>query len=291
MSSPKKAQAYALLAGITWGFSGTIAAYLPTEIGSLTIAAFRLFLGGLFLLAYQAKNVRHLMKAPRESLPTLFISALALVSTQACFFSAVSRIGVGLSTMIYIGSSPLFAGILERLTDKVPLSGKWFRSVLFTLVGSVILGAVNWDGLTAPSGLLYALGAGLSWSTTGLTMKRLQKYKGSLEVTTQVMVLSGLMILPLLSGANWPVILTAPAIPPLLLLGLLTASIPYALYNLAVKTIPAGHAIVLGMSEPLTAALLGILLLGEPATPLHLLGYALIFTGVLLLYLSPKADS
>jgi len=284
--TPRRASLFALLAGVTWGCSGTLASFLPGGFSSLTIGAFRLLVGGTFLLLFAGRGIGKLFRPRSGEGKTLVLSVIAISLTQITFFTAVLKAGVGLSTMIYIGLSPLFAGIIEHLVDRTPLDRRWYRSVGLTLTGSLLLGGINWGNLREPSGLFFALAASLGWSLTGLTMKRLQRRRGSLEVTTLVMFLGGVVMAPLLIRADWNLVFSWPVPLTLLLLGFLTASVPYVLFNRSVRTIPAGHAFVLGMTEPLTAALLGVILLGEPFTPLHGVGYGLIFGGVMLLYMS-----
>ncbi|MBN2626083.1 MAG: EamA family transporter [Spirochaetales bacterium] len=284
--SPRRASLYALVAGVTWGTSGTLASLLPEGFPSLSIAAFRLFLGGCFLLLFSGKGVIRLFRFHKGEGKALILSVAAISSMMIFFFTAVQMSGVGMSTMIYIGLSPLFAGIIERVVDRNPLERRWFRSVGLTLTGSLLLGSVSWQDLRDPRGLLFAAAASLGWSLTGLSMKRLQKNRGSLEVTTLVMFLGGLVMCPFLFTADRTLVFSGRTPLILMLLGFLSASLPYWLFNRSIRTIPAGHAFVLGMIEPLTAALLGILLLGEPFGLIHLIGYSLIFTGVMLLYLS-----
>ncbi len=286
MSSSRKYSVQALFAGITWGCSGTLASLLPEGFTSLSIGAFRLLIGGLFLLAYSGKHIGRILRPVPGEGKTLLLSIVAITLTQISFFTAVLKAGVGLSTMIYIGLSPLFAGLIEHFVDRTPLTSRWYRSVGMTLAGSIVLAWINWEYLVDPTGLLFALGACLGWSLTGLTMKRLQKNRSSLDVTTLVMFLGGLVMTPLLIRADWMVIPHIRTIVPLILLGVLSASVPYALFNRSLEGIPAGHAFVLGMTEPLTAALLGIIVLGEAVSAVHVFGYGLIFIGVVLMYLS-----
>jgi drug/metabolite transporter, DME family len=284
--SPRQASLYALIAGVTWGTSGTLASLLPEGFPSLSIAAFRLSLGGCFLLLFMGKGIFRLFRIHRGEGKALIVSAAAISSMMFFFFTAVQMTGVGMSTMIYIGLSPLFAGIIERVVDRTPLERRWFRSVGLTLAGSLLLGSVNWQDLKEPRGLFFAAAASLGWSLTGLSMKRLQKNRGSLEVTTLVMFLGGLVMCPFLLSTDRNLVFSGNTPLVLILLGFLSASLPYWLFNRSVRTIPAGHAFVLGMTEPLTAALLGGVLLGEPFGLIHLIGYGLIFTGVMLLHLS-----
>ena len=63
-------------------------------------------------------------------------------------------------------------------------------------------------------------------------------------------------------------------------LGLVATATAYVLYTRGLRTVPVATAVTLALGEPLVAALLGVLVLGEQLTPLALLGMALVFAGL-----------
>ncbi len=71
-------------------------------------------------------------------------------------------------------------------------------------------------------------------------------------------------------------------------LGLIATALAYLLFARGLKGIPASMAVTLALAEPVTAALLGILLLGEPLTIVSGFGLLLLIIGLLLLANKPK---
>ena len=71
--------------------------------------------------------------------------------------------------------------------------------------------------------------------------------------------------------------------------GILNCAIPFAMYGVAGKILPAGYSAVLNSSVPLWATLFGAIMLGEKITPLHMLALLLGVMGVIFVA-RPSAD-
>ena len=83
----------------------------------------------------------------------------------------------------------------------------------------------------------------------------------------------------------FPKMMQEPAllIPLSVGLGVVTYVVPYFLYTLALRDLPAGTASALGIIEPMSATLFAIFLLDADVTVLSVLGILLILGCVLLL--------
>ncbi|WP_158589376.1 EamA family transporter [Halococcus sp. IIIV-5B] len=65
--------------------------------------------------------------------------------------------------------------------------------------------------------------------------------------------------------------------------GLLGTAVPIVLFVRGLDRIEASHASVIGTAEPLVTVVLGVVLLGETATPVLVVGGGLVLCGVLLI--------
>ena len=74
-----------------------------------------------------------------------------------------------------------------------------------------------------------------------------------------------------------------------LAMALLSTVLPSLLLAEAIKRIGAGRVALIGSTGPIITIYLGVLLLGEPATPIQLLGAGLVLGGVLLVTLPRRA--
>jgi len=66
-------------------------------------------------------------------------------------------------------------------------------------------------------------------------------------------------------------------------IGVFTVTLPYTLYTLSLKYIPVGTASALGIIEPVTATLFGVVLFDEPLGLSSVVGIIFIITAVLML--------
>jgi DME family drug/metabolite transporter len=71
-------------------------------------------------------------------------------------------------------------------------------------------------------------------------------------------------------------------------LGLLATAVSYGLFARGLKSISVGTAATLSLAEPLTAALLGVVVLGEHLSLSQVSGIVLLFGGLLFLALGEK---
>jgi DME family drug/metabolite transporter len=70
-------------------------------------------------------------------------------------------------------------------------------------------------------------------------------------------------------------------------LGLVATALAYALFARGLKEVPTATAVTLTLAEPLTAATLGLVVLGERLTPPALVGVAFLLAGLAILSVRP----
>jgi DME family drug/metabolite transporter len=73
-------------------------------------------------------------------------------------------------------------------------------------------------------------------------------------------------------------------------LGLVTTALAYLLYGRGLRTVPAPVAVTLGLAEPVVAALLGVVVLGERLTSAALAGLLLVGLAIVILTAGRRAD-
>ena len=113
--------------------------------------------------------------------------------------------------------------------------------------------------------------------------------KGLLEqhepnaVIAVVFCLGALILSPLLIGREMAWLAAPRSIAVVLHLGLVATALAYWLFTRGLQRIQVSTAVTLSLAEPLTAGLLGLLVLGEQLNPLSFVGIALIFSGLAVL--------
>lgn len=278
-----------LAAATLWGTTGTAQSFAPEGASALTVGALRLLIGGaaLLLLAYWRGVLRDGPAWPRGA---VLWGVLGVAAYQVCFFAGVQRAGVATGTLVGIGSAPIIAGFLAYIVRGERLTARWISATALAVTGCALLvlpGAE--DGARVdPLGIILALGAGLWYAIYTIASKKLLETHPPDAVTAVVFALGALTLAPLLlvNDVSW--VLKPAGILVALHLGFITTALAYVMFARGLMTVPAGVAVTLTLAEPLTAGILGVLVVGERLAPIALIGIALLFAGLALLVLSPR---
>lgn len=272
-----------LMAAVLWGTTGTSQALAPAGASPMTIGALRLAAGGLALLvvALARGGLRGGGRWPRVA--TLCAGGF-VASYQLTFFAAVKATGVAVGTMVAIGSSPMLAGILAFVFRGERPGRRWAAATLLAIVGCILLVMAGGGGISVnPLGVLLALGAGASYAAYTLAIKTLLSGRSPDAVMAVVFCLGALILSPLLLGADLSWLADPRGVLVILHLGVIATAAAYLLFARGLETVPVASAVTLTLAEPLTAAILGVVVVGERLTPTALCGIALLFGGLALL--------
>ena len=277
-----------LIAAILWGTTGTAQALAPAGSSPLAIGALRLALGGsaLALSAWLRGGLRH-----RSWPPLLTIAAGAFVALyQVTFFSAVLKTGVAVGTIVGIGSAPVFAGILEYLVRQRRPGRRWYFSTAVAVFGCLLLvlqaGDIRIDGV----GIVLALTAGFSYAAYALAIKLLLPGRSPEDVTAVIFCLGAIFLSPLLLMADLSWLGQINGWLLMLHLGIVATALSYWFFASGLKTVAASTAVTLSLAEPLTAAILGIVVVGERINVVSSLGLVLILSALVLLIVPDRAE-
>ena len=268
-----------LAAAVLWGTTGTAQALAPTGADPISIGTLRLVVGGVALLAgtWLRKGWPRL---ERWSFKLLVFTSLTIATYQLAFFGGVARSGVAVGTIVGIGSAPMMAGVLSWLVNGERPGNRWLGATVLAILGCGLLvlpgSAVQINAL----GVVLSLGAGLSYALYTLSSKRLLESYPPDTVMAVVFCGGALLLLPLLVGRDLKWTLEPHGLVVVLHLGLIATGLAYALFGRGLKTTPAAVAVTLSLAEPLTAGVLGIVVVGEQLTTTTLVGIGLMLGGL-----------
>ncbi|BCS52839.1 transporter [Geobacter sp. SVR] len=273
-----------LLAAVIWGTTGTSQALAPSGASSMTIGALRLIVGGTALLTVSLLGGgldRNLLRHPWVTI----VAASMVAAYQLCFFAAVSVTGVAVGTMVAIGSSPVLAGVATYLLRRRLPDRSWFFATIFAIAGCILLFIPNQGEMVhvQPRGVILAMGAGAAYVGYTMAIKTLLRSARPDGVIAVVFALGGLLLSPALIGSDLRWAFQPRGILVVLHLGLFATALAYVLFARGLKTIPTAHAVTLSLAEPLTASLLGFIVLRERLTSYSLIGMISIFAGLAIL--------
>jgi DME family drug/metabolite transporter len=225
-----------------------------------------------------------------------------MAAYQVFFFAAVAATGVAVGTVVAIGSAPILTGGLGFVVRGERPGWRWAAatvlavggcgllvgagsrsnggSAVLTTGGSAVLAS---GGRVDPLGVLLALGAGVAYATYTVASKGLLEEQPPDAAMAVVFCISALLLLPLLLTGSLEWALEPRGILVVLHLGLVATAASYVLFARGLKVTPVATAVTLSLVEPMTAGLLGVVVLGERMTWSTGVGIGLVFCGLALL--------
>jgi len=280
---------FVIFAAMLWGTTGTAQALAPDGAQPLAVGTLRLIVGGAALMVAYLFTRNSTCPLPQYRLPIgpVLLAAGCMAAYQVLFFAGVRLTGVAVGTIVGIGSSPVLAGILGILFRGERPGMRWVAATLLAVGGCAVLALGGEEIHVDLLGMLLAIGAGGAYATFSLVSKHLLEKQPVEKVMAVVFSLGAVMLSPLLltQPIAWLGSLRGTGV--ILWLGIMATALAYALFGQGLRRTPLATAVTLSLAEPLTAGTLGILLLGEPLTWLAGLGFALIFSGLLLTSVFP----
>jgi DME family drug/metabolite transporter len=278
-SGSRHARAGALLVVGGAALFGTIgtARVLGPDADAASVGALRLTVAALALLALASSaDLYRLRRAFRS--PAVWIAGLAQAAFNVTFLNAVVHAGVAIGTLVAIGCTPILTGLLSR-----HISGAWAAATGMAIVGLVLLLSDGLGDEVSWLGLWFALGASASYATYIVASARDATPEDTMSRLAAIFTLAALALLPalLVTSLDWVsswagVLMTA-------YLALVATVLAYGLFNSGLSAVPAGTAATLGLTEPLVAAVLGVVVLDEHLSPMSWLGAIIIVVALALM--------
>lgn len=277
-----------LLAAILWGTTGTAKSFGPDDVDSISMGLVRLAFGGLTLLLISKLTGK--LTFTGWPLPLVLTAALSMALFQPFFFGAVDLTGVAVGTVVSIGSAPVFSGVIEWVFFKSKPTMMWYLSTLLAITGCVILMFSSNSVSVDPLGVLSGLGAGVSFATFTLTNSRLVRHQDPISCMGVVFTISALMLTPVLFFKDFSWLTIPEGLGSALFIGFISTALAYYLFAIGLKNVKASTAVTLSLAEPLTAALLGVLLVGEMLDVFSWIGLVMLLMGIIILVLQSRAN-
>ena len=267
-----------LLAAVCFGTTGTAQAIGPAA-SPVAVGAARIVIGGA-LLVLIARGLH--VALPRRSVTAAGI-AVGVCVYQLSFFAAVNLTGVAVGTVVAIGTGPAAAGALGRIVNGERLTGRWALATVCAAAGVVLL-AGDGGGAVEPAGIALAITAGLGYATCTVLSKRLIA-AGSAPEAVMAAGFGGaaVLLVPVLAIAGPGFLTSAGGLGLAVYLGAIPTAVAYVLFSRGLRSLTSGETATLVLAEPLTAAALGIVALGEQPSVAAGIGAGLVLAGLAVL--------
>ena len=296
-SRPGHGVAAVVIAAAVWGTTGTATHFAP-GVPAVVFGAVTFGLGGLALAATGGRGVARAL-ADRSTRRWVLVGAGSLVVYAVAFYAGLADAGVALGTTVAIGSSPVFAGLVEWAADGRRVTVRWGVATAVSTAGMVVVTLARPAGpaVAVGPGLVWALLAGLtyavySWAVSSGVRAVPDGPSGAAGTGRGVVgAVFGLAAVPLVvlavvvGGAHLAVVGDWPVF---LYLALVPTALGHSLYAVGLRSVRASVATLLSLLEPVVAAVLAVLVVGEHLGVVGWAGIALVVVGLALLGLPER---
>lgn len=269
-------------ATVLFGTIGTARALGPDGSSSWSVGAIRLLLAGAILVtgALVVSGRRALALAARR--PEVWVAAVTQGLFQITFLSAVPITGVVVSTLVAIGSAPVFAGLIARTRSR-----PWMLATGLAVAGVVLLSLGHGATTVDLRGVWLSLGAGVAYAVyVAATRRSVRSGVPGPAFTGAVFGIAGLGLAPALAFTDNAWAATPSGAAMVVYLAVVPTSMAYLLLARGLRSLPAPHAQTVGLTEPVVATLLGVVVVGETLAPIGVVGGVLVVGGLVVLALA-----
>lgn len=284
----RRAAALAVVGGAaTWGTTGTAQALADVTAAPAAVGAARTVLGAVALVALAV-----VLPAGPPSTPDarqgrtvpLVVAGLSIAAYQACFFASVAATGVAVGTVVGIGSAPVLTGLVAWLADGDVPRRSWWAATGAAVVGAgMVLGSSGSTTEVDAGGVLLALGAGLSYAVLTVASRRLLDAGWHPTVAmARVFAVGAVPSVVLLAVVGTSDLVSGRGALLVGWLAVVTVGVGYALYARGLRELAPATVGTLTLTEPLVAALLGVVLLQERPGGVAVVGMGALALGLVL---------
>ncbi|WP_103538507.1 EamA family transporter [Streptomyces sp. B226SN101] len=259
-----------LAASVLWGTTGTAATFAP-EVGPLAIGAAAMGVGGLLQALIAAPQITRHSAGLREQRGTVLLGAASVAIYPLAFYSSMHLAGVAVGTVVSIGTAPLASALIERVVDGRRLTRRWMLAATLGLLGTVLLcvaEAAHATDAASTARTLLGIGLGViaaatyalySWAAHRLISRRIP----ARAAMGAVFGIGGLLLLPVLAVTGAPLVASWSNAAVGTYMALVPMFAGYVLFGWGLAHVPASTATTLSLLEPVVAAVLAVLIVGE----------------------------
>lgn len=288
-AEPHLMRGYLLAAGaaILWGLSGVITKYmLNRQLEPDELLIFRTILAAGILFTWLGLTSPELLRVKLKDMPYFaMLGAIGLVANQGFYYLALTMVSVGYALLLQY-MAPVFLMVYGVFSKTERMTGGKMIAAALAIAGSILMVVGQQGGIARISlgGTLAALGSAVGFAFyTGYGKYGLRKYDPR-TMMAYAFLFAGLMwitIRPLwtlpwssYNLATWSLFFYLAAVATV---------VPFGLFLTSLRYLEPSRSSLTSMLEPVVAAFIAWLWLGERMSAFQLAGGAAVLSGVIML--------
>lgn len=277
-----------IAAAVLWGTTGTAAFFLGPDVSPLAIGAATMGIGGVILAAVGGRHSLSVL-ADTGARTWLLLGIVGVIVYPLTFYWGMSLAGIALGNVIALGLGPITVAALEWLCDRSRPAAVWWWSSGLALAGIAIMSTAKVElGDGRPGnvsvGVALAVVAGLAYGLYTYSFGRLIDRGHSSPGVIGAVFGGGAPVLLIVlgfTGAGLVATALQGGLIAYLVLGPMVLA--YIAFSAALKKMRSSSVASVALVEPVVAALLAVLVVGERLGPLAILGGVAVGVAIVIL--------
>lgn len=291
MNSQLRGVVNGIISGVSFGMIPLFSIpVIAAGMDNVSILVYRFLFGSAAMLAILLLRKTN-MRVSLSELLRIVLLAIFYITTALATLECYKYLSSGIATAL-VYTDPIWCALigLAFLGDKFSI--KLTSSILLASLGVMMMtGVFSGDGTFSMIGLLLGLASGLAYGIYLILVPRLKvKHIASLKLTFYVFF-TGMWLLiaySLMTNGGVEEVPDSSCWLDLALLGLIPTAISNICVTVSLKLIDSTIVAILGAFEPLTAMVVGVVILGEPLGFIGVVGGLLILVAVAILTINPQ---
>ncbi len=288
---------YILLAGALWGSSCLFVNKL-IAIGFAPIActAIRIVFGALILnlaLIIKGRGLKLYRISGRALLLSVFSGVCSVLAMCVCYYYCMSHTSAAISAIL-LYTAPMFVMIMSVIFFKERITVKKVTVFCIAIVGCALVSGIASGASVSVIGLLVGVLSGFTYSLYGIITTFYMK-EGGEPLTFSALSFAFAAVAALMISKPFEIVRIAAEYGDTLrlvglfvLFSLCTAVLPFAFYTVGLVRVRPDVASILAFSEPLMAAVFGIVILKQPFDIWQAIGIILVTAAIVILNVAPR---
>ena len=289
MGSSKRGMLNVLIAAVLWGSSGVCAQYImqQSQMSSPYLTMIRLLFAGLILLMLafvHGDKIFRVMQNRKDALSLLFFSLVGALTVQYTFLMTIEKSNAATATVLQF-LSPTIIVAWFALARKARPSPFVLLAIGTSLAGTFLL--VTHGNPTSlsisPAALFWGIASAFAAAFYTTYPSTLIARYGTLPIVGWSMLIGGAMLLPFYGSQSANFVVNGRLLLAFLYIVVIGTTQTINQYIKGAHKNCGAKAGILSCAEPLSSALLSLLLLGITFTLPDWLGTLLILSSVILI--------